>query len=84
LPSACPRARRDLAEQLPPEPAAWPATDGPAEPFWVDRYLRREEVDPGISGGEAEDLIGRAPVELHARAVFATLREAVGEREFLT
>jgi uncharacterized protein (DUF2267 family) len=63
---------RDLAEQLPPELAPWLATEGGAEPFDVDEFLRRvaRRADTDLQGAE------RA-----ARAVFAALGRTVSGEE---
>jgi uncharacterized protein (DUF2267 family) len=63
---------RDLAEQMPPELAPWLATDGPAEPFHVDEFIRR------VAAREHTDL---ATAEQHARAVFDALGRTVSEDE---
>jgi uncharacterized protein (DUF2267 family) len=63
---------RDVAEQLPPEPAAWLATDGPAEPFAVDEFLRRVAEREGVDPSTAER---------HAHAVFEALGRVVSEDE---
>ena len=63
---------RDLAERLPPELAPWLATDGPAEPFDVDEFLRRVAEREGVDITAAER---------HARAVFEALGRTVGEDE---
>lgn len=63
---------RDLAARLPPELAPWIATDGEAESFDVDEFIRRvarrERVDE------------QTAVE-HARAVLVALWQAVGSDE---
>jgi uncharacterized protein (DUF2267 family) len=63
---------RDLAEQLPPELAAWLATNGPAEAFGVDEFLRRVAEREGVDPGTAER---------HAHAVFEALGRVVSEDE---
>jgi uncharacterized protein (DUF2267 family) len=63
---------RDLAEQMPPELAPWLATDGPAEPFHVDEFIRR------VAAREHADL---ATAEQHARAVFDAVGRTVSEDE---
>ena len=63
---------RDLAERLPPELAPWLATDGPAEPFDVDEFIRRVA---------AREQVDKAAAEQHARAVFEALGRAVGDDE---
>jgi uncharacterized protein (DUF2267 family) len=65
---------RDLAAQLPPEDAPWIASMTPAERFDAEEFVRRVAEREGVTPAEAFE---------HARAVFATLREAVGEDEFL-
>jgi uncharacterized protein (DUF2267 family) len=63
---------RDLAAKLPPEIARWLRTEGRAEGFGADEFVRRvaerEGTDPTTAAG-------------HARAVFAALGRAVGPRE---
>jgi uncharacterized protein (DUF2267 family) len=63
---------RDLAEQLPPELSPWLHTDGPAEGFDVDEFLRRV--------GEREETDVET-AERHARAVFVALGRAVSPQE---
>jgi uncharacterized protein (DUF2267 family) len=63
---------RDLAEQLPPELAPWLGTDGGAEPFDVDEFLRR------VARRAGTDLHG---AERAARAVFAALGSTVSREE---
>jgi uncharacterized protein (DUF2267 family) len=63
---------RDLAEQLPPELAPWLATDGGAEPFDVDEFLRR------VAEREGADL---ERAERDARAVFDALGRLVPSKE---
>lgn len=63
---------RDLAEQLPPELAAWLATDGRAEPFDLDEFLRR------VAEREQVDL---KAAERHTRAVFLALGRTVSAEE---
>jgi uncharacterized protein (DUF2267 family) len=63
---------RHLTEQLPPEPAAWLATDGPAELFDVDEFVRRVAEREGVDPGTAER---------HAHAVFEALGRVVSEDE---
>ncbi|HEY4427098.1 MAG TPA: DUF2267 domain-containing protein [Solirubrobacteraceae bacterium] len=59
---------RDIAEQLPPDLAAWLRPEGRAEPFEVDEFLRRiadrEHVDPRVA-------------ERHARAVLLALGQTI-------
>src|SRR6185503_5789022 len=62
----------DIAAQLPEDLAAWLATDGAAEPFDVDEFLRRVALREGTNVETAER---------HARAVFVALWKAVGESE---
>jgi uncharacterized protein (DUF2267 family) len=68
-----PTEARDLVEQLPPELGPWLFTDGAAEGFDVDEFLRRvakrAEVDT-------------ATAERHARAVFTALDRALSDDEF--
>jgi uncharacterized protein (DUF2267 family) len=63
---------RDLAAELPPELAPLVATNGPAERFDLDEFIRRvaerEGVDP-------------ATAERHASAVFVALGRAVTPKE---
>jgi uncharacterized protein (DUF2267 family) len=63
---------RQLATQLPPELAPWVFTDGPAEGFDVDEFVRRVAEREGVGTGEAQ---------AHARAVLATLRRHVSPKE---
>jgi len=63
---------RDLAQQLPPELAAWLATEGPAEPFAVDEFVRRVAECEGVDPGTAER---------HAHAVFEALGRVVSDDE---
>jgi uncharacterized protein (DUF2267 family) len=63
---------RDLAAQLPPKLAPWLATEGGAEPFDVDEFIRR------VAAREQVDL---ATAEQHARAVFDALGRTVSEDE---
>jgi uncharacterized protein (DUF2267 family) len=63
---------RDLAAELPPELAPWIATEGGAEPFHVDEFIRR------VAAREQVDL---ATAEQHARAVFDALGRTVSEDE---
>jgi uncharacterized protein (DUF2267 family) len=64
---------RDIAEQLPPEPAAWIAATGNPEPFDVDEFLRRVAEREGVDVETAER---------HARAVFEALRRTITAAEF--
>jgi len=64
---------RDLAEQLPAEIAPLLATDGGAEPFEADEFVRRV--------AEVED-IDRKDAERHARAVLLALSRSVSVEEF--
>lgn len=50
------------------------ASNGAARPMSLDEFLRRIAQREGVTPDAARE---------HARAVFATLREAVGEKEFL-
>ena len=63
---------RDLAEQLPPKVAPWLATDGDAQGFDVDEFLRR------IAEREGTDV---PTAERHTRAVFVALGRAVSRDE---
>ena len=63
---------RDIAAQLPPELAPWLATDGGAEAFDVDEFLRR------VAAREGVDL---STAERHARAVFDALGRTVSDDE---
>src|SRR3954451_14883652 len=63
---------RDVAEQLPPELAPWLATNGPAEAFGVDEFLRRVAERAGVDPGTAE----RYP-----HAVFEALGRVVSDEE---
>jgi uncharacterized protein (DUF2267 family) len=63
---------RDLAEQLPPELAAWLAAEGRAEPFDLEEFLRR------VAEREQVDL---KAAERHARAVLLALGRTVSAEE---
>jgi uncharacterized protein (DUF2267 family) len=63
---------QQVAEQLPPEIAPEVATDGPAQKFDVDEFLRR------VAEREA---VGIKEAERHVRAVFEVLRHVL-EKEF--
>jgi uncharacterized protein (DUF2267 family) len=65
---------RDLLEQVPAEMRPWLDTESDAERFDVDEFLRRVAEREGVDVETAER---------HARAVFATLREAVGDEKYL-
>jgi uncharacterized protein (DUF2267 family) len=64
---------RDLADELPAELAPWRFTDGDAETFHADEFLRRvadrEDVD-----------VATAP--RHVRAVFTAIARAMSEDEY--
>jgi uncharacterized protein (DUF2267 family) len=62
----------DLAGQLPPEVAPWVATDGDAEGFDVDEFLRRVADREGVDVPAAEP---------HARAVFDALGRLISDQE---
>jgi uncharacterized protein (DUF2267 family) len=64
---------QQIAAMLPPELAPFVATDGPAERFDVDEFLRRVAEREG--GGNIDE------IERHVRAVFDVLREVL-EKEF--
>jgi uncharacterized protein (DUF2267 family) len=68
-----PAEARDLVEQLPPELGPWLFTDGAAEGFDVDEFLRR------VAKRAEVDL---ATAERHARAVFTALDRALSDDEF--
>jgi uncharacterized protein (DUF2267 family) len=63
---------QQIAEQLPPEIAPWVATDGPAQGFDVDEFLRRVAERDGVGVPEAERRV---------RAVFGVLRHVL-EKEY--
>jgi uncharacterized protein (DUF2267 family) len=63
---------RDLAAQLPPEEAAWVATDSPSEGFDADAFVKRVAEREGVDEDEAEQLV---------RAVFVALQRAVARQE---
>jgi uncharacterized protein (DUF2267 family) len=63
---------RDLAEELPPELAAWLATNTPADRFGVDEFIRRVAEREGVDAATAER---------DARAVFTALGYAVSPGE---
>jgi uncharacterized protein (DUF2267 family) len=68
-----PEEARDLVEQLPPELGPWLFTEGAAERFDVDEFLRRV-----AKRGEVDT----ATAERHARAVFTALGRALDDDEF--
>jgi uncharacterized protein (DUF2267 family) len=63
----------DLAAELPPEAAAWLATDTPAQAWGLYDFLRRVGEREGVDPGTAES---------HASAVFLALGRAVSDKEF--
>jgi uncharacterized protein (DUF2267 family) len=63
---------RDLAAKLVPELAPWIATDGEAEPFDVDEFVRRVARRENVDEQTALK---------HVRAVFVALWQAVGSEE---
>jgi uncharacterized protein (DUF2267 family) len=63
---------RDIAEQLPPELAAWLGTDRHSEPLDLDEFLRRVAERAGIDVPAAER---------HARAVLLALGQTVSADE---
>jgi uncharacterized protein (DUF2267 family) len=63
---------RDLAEEVPPELAAWLATNTPAARFGVDEFIRRVAEREGVDAATAER---------DARAVFTALGYAVSPGE---
>jgi uncharacterized protein (DUF2267 family) len=63
---------RDLAAELPPEIAPWLATDGDAEGFDIDEFIRR------VADREGADLDA---AQRHARAVFEALGRTVSRGE---
>jgi uncharacterized protein (DUF2267 family) len=67
-----PGQARDLLHQLPAEMKPWVHTDGAAERFDVDEFLRRVAEREGVDVETAER---------HARAVFAALGRAVSGDE---
>jgi uncharacterized protein (DUF2267 family) len=67
-----PGEARDLASEVPPEFAAWLATDTPAARFGVDQFIRRVAEREGVDAASAER---------DARAVFAALGHAVSPGE---
>jgi uncharacterized protein (DUF2267 family) len=64
---------RDLVEQLPPELGPWLLTEGAAERFDVDEFLRR------VATRSEADM---AAAERQARAVFTALARTVSTDEF--
>lgn len=62
----------DIARQLPPQLHPFLRDGIDAEPFDLEEFLRRISEREGVA---------RATAEQHARAVFATLGRAVGEKE---
>jgi uncharacterized protein (DUF2267 family) len=67
-----PGVARDLASEVPPEFAAWLATDTPAARFGVDQFIRRVAEREGVDAASAERDV---------RAVFAALGHAVSPGE---
>ena len=67
-----PGEARDLAAEVPPELAAWLATDSPAARFGVDEFVRRVAEREGVDAARAER---------DARAVFTALGYAVSPDE---
>jgi uncharacterized protein (DUF2267 family) len=64
---------RDLADELPLELAPWLFTDGDAEAFHADEFLRR------VADREDVDI---ATAQRHVRAVFTALARSVSDHEF--
>ncbi|HEY0318075.1 MAG TPA: DUF2267 domain-containing protein [Solirubrobacterales bacterium] len=64
---------RDLAAQLPPEPASWIASTGNPQRFDADGFVRRVAKREGVDVETAER---------HARAVLEALRREVTPDEF--
>ena len=67
-----PGEARDLAAEVPPELAAWLATNTPAARFGVDEFIRRVAEREGVDAATAER---------DARAVFTALGYAVSPGE---
>jgi len=67
-----PGEARDLADEVPPELAAWLATNTPAARFGVDEFIRRVAEREGVDAATAER---------DARAVFTALGYAVSPGE---
>ena len=67
-----PGEARDLADEVPPELAAWLATNTPAARFGVDEFIRRVAEREGVDAASAER---------DARAVFTALGYAVSPGE---